>query len=914
MAGLPGSGGFDGFVARVRSLVRGLLRRSDVESEMRDEFRHHIELRTEDLVRGGLTWQEASRRARLEFGHAEMHLERSRASRGLDVFDGLRASWLDVKLGLRMLVKYPGLTLVAVLTLAAGIPVGLAPMHVSHAIEAPLPEDPDNRIRGLRYWDLAAADIETPTEHEYALWRDELQAFAMLGAYRPSAGNIAGDDGRAYPVAGAELTASTFAMLGTPPLLGRTLRPDDEVPGAPAVVVIGHDVWRSRLGADPGIIGRSLLVGASLRTVVGVMPESFRFPHRQQMWVPLVLQPGALPASSPDVRVLGRLADGVSPAEAQAELSAVHARVTALLAEGRDRFQAEVVPFGFSAIGMPRQGLAGLPGFYFFQLLALVLLLVACANVAMLVFARTATRYREMAVRTALGASRARIVSQIFVETAVLAVLSAGVGLFTINWALGRVQAAVLARGMDLPYWLTLEVTGRAMVWALVLAVLSAVVAGVAPALRVTGRRIQRNIQRAQAGRSGIRFGGVTGALVVVDVAISVIVLGFVLMFADRLRDATRTDALVGIPAQEFLAAEVRLPADAQRPVEQTSDGDAFRARLGIVQQRLMQRLADEPRVLSVTVASALPRMDHRARRIAVDGAAASDDDRGEWVRMAVVDVDFFATLERPVLAGRDFEPGDVAGGVPPVIINTVFAERLLDGRNPIGRRLRFVTPGEDSPSPWHEIVGVVGHLGINIVNPEGGPGFYVPAAAGAIHPMQLAIHVGDAPESFAPRLREIVAEVDATAMLGTPVVLSRVYQGDWYLLLAAGGGLVLLIVILVTLAASSLYAMISFSVSERTREIGIRAALGARQRTLVLTILRRSLMQVALGALLGLPLAARIVFEDPFGSGSPPVTALLVALAMAMGIIAVIGLFSCVVPARRALRIRPGDALRAER
>ncbi len=905
-----------GLGARVRSLLRGVFRRSQIEADMREEFRHHIEQRADDLVRGGLSWDEAVRQAHREFGHTETYRERGRAARGLRWVDELRFSWIDVKLGLRMLVKYPGLTLVAVFALALGIPVGLAPLHVSNAIEAPLPEDADGRIRAIRYWDPADQRVEAATYDEYDVWREELRAFVKLGAFRMSSYNVATDDGPAQPFAGAQVTATTFELLGTPPHLGRTLQPADEVPGAAAVVVVGDQLWRSRLGGDPNVVGRSIRIGSVPHTVVGVMPESFLFPVRQQLWIPLVREAALAPVRGLGLHVFGRLAEGISQEQAQAELSAIQPRISGSLPERFRRFQVEVVPFGFAAIHMPRQGLEGMIGFYFFQMLALVLLLVACANVAMLVYARTATRYREMAVRTALGASRVRIVSQIFVETVVLAVVAAAIGLITIDWILGRVHAAIVARGWELPYWLTLQVTGEAVAWALLLATVSAAIAGVVPAVRITGRKIQQNIQRATAGRSGIRFGGVTGTLIVADVAIAVTVLGFVLMLTDRLRDAARMDALVGIPAAEFLAAELRLTSgEAGGGAGQPGD-ERFRARLAVTQQRLLERLAEEPRVRRVTVANALPRMDYPSRRVEVESDATSGDIAGRWVRTATVDVDFFAALDQPILAGRGFTPGDLAGAATPVIVNTAFADRLMGGRNPIGRRVRFPTSEDDRTASWHEIVGMVGHLGMNMVNPAGVPGIYVPAAPGEIHPMQLAIHVGDAPESFAPRLREIVTEIDAAAILGTPVVLSRVYQGDWYILIAAGGGLVLLVVILVALAACGLYAMMSFSITERTREIGIRVALGARPRTLALTIVRRSVIQVAAGALIGLPLAARIVYaiREDGSYGSSAGMALWAAVILAGSVVGVIGLFACVAPVRRALRIPPGEALRAER
>jgi hypothetical protein len=273
------------------------------------------------------------------------------------------------------------------------------------------------------------------------------------------------------------------------------------------------------------------------------------------------------------------------------------------------------------------------------------------------------------------------------------------------------------------------------------------------------------------------------------------------------------------------------------------------------------------------------------------------------------VDLAFFDALSQPILAGREFNQGDLEEEASPLIVNTVFVDRELGGQDPLGRRIRFTTPRGEAEAPWHPIVGVVGHLGTNMVNPEGGPAVYLPAAPGTLNPAQFGIHVGPFPERLAPRLREIAASVDPTLILGNPVVLSEVYQGDWYITLGVAGGLMLLVGVLVALAVSGIYAMLSFSVSERTREIGIRTALGAPRGVLIATILRRTLVQLGLGAILGIPLAARL-----FGTiGGSPVPASLMALGLAVSLVAFIGLVSCLVPTRRVLRVQASDALRAE-
>jgi hypothetical protein len=378
--------------------------------------------------------------------------------------------------------------------------------------------------------------------------------------------------------------------------------------------------------------------------------------------------------------------------------------------------------------------------------------------------------------------------------------------------------------------------------------------------------------------------------------------------------DRPAAEVLAGVHAEEYLAVSVRMPLD---PMGRDGGTDRSQRteRLASAQRALVERLHAEPGVRSVAVADALPRMQHPARPIEVDGLEGADGSSRQWVGTARVDVDYFEALGAPILAGRGFDQADLVGDAPPMVVNTVFVERVLGGREPLGRRVRFALYRGVDPGPWHEIVGVVGHLGANMVNPRGGEALYVPAAPGQLNPMRFAVHAGGDPEALAPRVRQLVAEVDADLVAEPPVLLSSFYQGDWYIFMALAVGLLLLVGVLVVLASSGIYAMMSFSVSERTREIGIRAALGASRRALVLTILRRSLIQIAVGAALGLPLAARLFFalRQDTGQSSSPVAAIAVAMALAVGVVSLVAVCSCLAPTRRVLGIAASEALRAE-
>ena len=860
----------------------------------------------------------ALRRAarRMQAAHPSRVGARSRAGAGI--------SWLDVKLGLRMLGKHPLMTAASVFALSVGIPASMIPEHVADIQEAPLPEDPEHRIRSLRYWNEATQQPVSPTYFELERWSEELSTFGTVGAFRAADYNVSAASGASAPAAGAEVTASVFEILGTMPLYGRVLDRRDEPPGAPEVVVVGHDFWEARLGGDPDVVGTTLRVAGVPRAIVGVMPDGFYFPSRQQLWIPLSEELAVEPAQGRTLKVLGRLAEEASEEEAQSEVAASGRRLAEAFPESNARLGAEVVLFSVSELGHGRGGWRALNDHLILRALALILLAVACTNVAMLVFARTATRFRELAIRTSLGASRRRIAAQLFAESLVLALSAAGLGLLAFQWVALRVQGMLrAAERVRLPYWVDLGLTADMVLGSLGVAVLSASVAGVLPALRVTGTRVHENIQKARAGRSGIRFGGVTGALIVADVAIAVAVVGLTVGVAGQLVQTLDADERVGIAAGEYLAVELALPA-AEPGSGADLLADPVAARRALTQQSLVARLRADPRVRSVALADALPRQDHPHRRIAVEGETSWLTVEGRpgalappLLPVARVDVGFFDALGRPILSGRGFGQADLDEGASTAIVNTSFVERRMEGRNPIGRRIRFWTGSYDAGAledRWYEVVGVVGPLGMNVAVPEQDAGVYLPAVPGQIHPLRLAVHVAGDPEALVPVVRDIVADVAPGAVLHPPRALNRVVPSTWYVYVGSLAALAVVLGILVALATSGVYAIMSFAVSERTREIGIRAALGEAKAAVALRIARRSLTQIGLGAVLGVPLAMSLYRLTQLGYSARSVTyGFGVAFAAAVCVALAVGAAACLSPTKRALSIEPTEALRGE-
>lgn len=854
-----------------------------------------------ELARGIPLWRAKLRYVANVCGSA-LSLRRARTRRVR-----LPVSLLDFKLGFRLLVKQPVLSSVVVFALAIGIPAGLSPVHFYSALLAPPPFEEADRLLVLRYWNRVANGAERRSLHDFIEWRQELTTFEDLGAARSDSYNLITDDGRVAPVRGAAVTASTFDLLRAGPLLGRTLIDEDEVIGAPAVVVIGYDIWRSRLTGDSAVVGKSIRIGGVPHTVVGVMPEGFLFPLRDQLWLPfranvLDYERG----EGPGLWIVGRLSAGISIEDARAELTTIGQRMGNEFPDTYGRLRAEVVPFTYGIFGMPAINLWRTNDFYGPLMITLLVLAIVCVNVSMLILARTVSRTGEIAVRTALGASRARVVSQLFVESLLLALVAAGLGLALGDWVANRFN--VLDEFLPLPYWVDFGVNGRTVFWGLSLAVFSAVIAGVVPALRVTGRGVGRSLQRVGATGTGMGFGVMSSALIVADVALAV---GFLTIGAG-LVPSTATDAPegLGIQTNQFLHARLRLQgfdAAAEAPAARRAQ---FRTDVREVQLELARRLAAAPGVRGVTMATHLPGMDHRTRQIELEGEGKTGDLRGHAVFIARVDVDFFSTFEQPILTGRGFDALDVGDDRSAVIVNTSFLDRVLGGRNPIGRRFRYKTQDED-PGPWFEIVGVVGHLGMNEVNPVADAGLYHPLAPGELNPVLFAIHLGDDPEEFTPTLRAIASEVDPNAMIQDPMPLNEVFSelrwGPQWGSIASG----VLAFIALTLAASGLYALMSFTVSQRTREIGIRTALGAPSGSIVAIIARRALAQLVVGVLIGVAFSAWfatvVSHESEIAPANWPVVVTLVAT-----VTVVVGLLACAIPTLRGLRIMPAEALRA--
>lgn len=828
-------------------------------------------------------------------------LRRTRAiARRLSPGPLLDVIWIETKLSARVSRKHPALTMVLITALALGIPTSLIPIHIVNILDAPLDVPGGERVVGLRYWDPGTWRAVNPPASDYFRWRDELTGFEAIGATFTHVRNAFGEDGVPRPLRGSVTSASTFQVLRTPPLLGRPLLPEDERPGAPDVVVLGYDAWRSHMGEDPDVVGREIRFASGPFTVVGVMPEGFEFPWRDQFWIPL--RQSAEGQSNPlPVQLVGRLAEGVSPAAAEAEFRSV-ARLETDGEHPRGAYRGEVVSYARASLDIPRGTSVEVAVLQFF---ALVMLVLVCGSVGLLVLARTMARLGEVSIRSALGASRTRIVGQLFVETTLLALVATGIGLLIAERLLLMWEPVLTSPLMDGPAWVDFGLNRRTVVAALVLGVLSAVFTGVFPGLRATRGDLRRGLSDAGAGASGIGFGRGSTILIASMVSLTLCCLALgALMVPGLFRDRT---AGMGIEATHFFAAEIRIPRSAGPTEEVTSTEGSVP-----VQEILRRRLEDEPGVRGVAFGRSLPGMGHRRVRIEIEG----EEGTAYEVLENAVYPGFFLGLGQEPVSGRDFGMADLEDARNPVVVNTSFVERVFGGRNAVGRRIRYRTPGDTvieagSAAEWYEIVGVVGRLGMNRFVPEQDAGLYRPVEATEGGSVWLAIHAGPDPTALTPRVRTILADIEPFAMLRNPAALAEVPSPNefehllWTVLMGVG------IVVAGLLGISGLYALVAFTVERRTREIGIRRALGAQAAAVVTTILRRAALQLGIGIVFGGTAGILMVREFSGRVWLPPPNWPTILAALTGGVI-LMGLLACMSPTLRGLGISPSEALRA--
>lgn len=824
---------------------------------------------------------------------------------------GAAPSTLDLKLGFRMLARHPGLTVLGGLSMAFAIFVGATGFELwSKTVDPRIPLPGGDRIVALELWDAGAGDPERRVLYDLALWRSELRSVEDLTVFRTRAESIV-TEGLGTPVVVAEITPSGFDLAGVAPLLGRALTQEDAEPQGPPVAVIGHGVWMDRLVGDPEVLGSVVQLGATEVTVVGVMPAGFAFPMTHDVWVPFALtQVVGEPLAGPRVNVLAKRLRGSSLDDVQAELAVLGTRMSTAFPASHEYLRPMVQPLAISMLGVPPDKLwmvlvtVGLSS----NLPVLLFLVLVCGNVALLMFARASSREEELVVRGALGASRSRIVSQLFAEALVLAGAAAVVGLFFTQYGLAWVLWIVRLEMFDggaLPFWLDSSIDPRTVVYTAVLTVLAAGLAGAWPGLRVT-RDLGERLKAGGGGGASFRFGGVWTFVI----AGQILVMMLFPLVTYSVRDGGAVE-LVYDPTFELQDYAVGLvPAVTSERAPDAETGGAVARKIG-------DRMLTEPGVTGIAYSERLPMTYHPWQQIEVDGPATEPpDERGHRVGAARVSLGYMDLFQAEILEGRAFHSGDLTEGARSVIVDDAFVNRVLGPRPAVGMHLRYLAnesfrDSDQDPGPWFEIVGVVEEIGARSF--YGAGGIYHPVEPEDLGAAHLIAHTPAGGAGILGQLRSIATEVDPTRPLLRVSDLveatrePRDFYAFWTTLLTVVSGFAML------LSMAGIYAVMSFTVAKRTREIGIRVALGSSRGGVVRSVFKKPLTQVALGLGSG-ALVLLAYVASAIGTHEATVWLPLAGLvALYMLLTTLVCAVACAAPTLRALRIEPQEALRVD-
>jgi predicted permease len=866
--------------ARLREFVRPAAGDVDFDQELAT----HLAMAEEEKVRRGMSRAEARREARLELGGVTQLREAAREARGLP---WLETFWLDGKLGVRMLRKSWGLTLVGGLAMALTIGLGASIFTIWDTFAGTnLPLDEGDRVVAIQPFDKVSQQVHRAKLADFRRWREALTAVEHVSAMRKDDRRVITRDGGTGVVHAAEMTASAFQVARVKPLLGRPVVDDDERAGADPVAVIGYDLWQSGFSSDPAVLGQRIQVGNTPHIIVGVMPNGFRFPLNQRLWIPLRIDPAAQAGAESDVFVCARLVPGATLERAHSEVATRGLLASDAVGKATAQLEPRVVPYAagfFPEVHANRWG----TGLIF--LLGALLLIPPCANIAILVYARTVTRREEFAARTALGATRARIVMQLFAEVLVLAAGAGVVGFLIARQFSGRLVSLIMpaTSPQDLPFWMDLEPSLPTVLCVAGLSVLAAAIAGAVPAFQATGRWHRSAALGLRSRDTGARLGKTWTALLATQVALSLAILPSA---AELIWGSFRpVIAGPGMPVDEFLTASLAMGGDTSR--FETLSAEAVR------------RLRSEPGISGVTM-SASVLLYEPAAEIEVEGR----QETSARARFNSVDERFFEVFGARFLAGRRFDAGDFGPGRTPVIVNRSFATEVVGSLNVLGRRVRYpdrpASPKPRSGEGGHEIVGVVDDFPANNDRPTIFHPMMTPA-----HPVRVTIHASAGVGPAAARLRAVAAALDSQLRVERLRSFAEIYEphrwGDHTFATMVGAAL--LIVLL--LSTAGIYALMTFIVSQRWREIGVRLALGAPPRRLLVGIFGRAAIPLMVGAVVGCAVAIGLHSSLPIaevgGESIPGIVPASAAFMIVIGLLAVAG------PARRAIRIDPTEALR---
>jgi putative ABC transport system permease protein len=798
----------------------------------------------------------------------------------------------DIRYGIRSLSKHPAFTAIAVITLALGIGANTAIFSVVNAVLLrPLSFVDPERLVWL--WDTIPQLPTAPTSlPEFLDWKEQNRSFEQLAAFQ--SGNMfldAGDGTEDVPV--GLVTPEVFSLFHVNPIIGRTFTDEETLPGRFRVAVLSHSMWQNRFGSDPNVSGRTIQLNGRAYTIIGVMPAGFSFPDRATLWRPLPIDPAALDRGPHYLNVVGRLKAGVTLAQAQADMSALAARLSQQHPEKTSGHGVKVV--GLTDIVVGDVGLAlyvllGAVGFVLF---------IACANLANLMLARLGARQKEIAIRTALGASRLRIVRQLLTESIILALGGGLIGLLLAFWAVSWV---VSLSGDTIPRVHEISVNPRVAGFTLLVSVVTGVLFGLAPAIQASRSDLTDALKESGRTTAGLRSNRLRSTLVVSEVALSLVLLVGAGLLIRSFVKLNQVDP--GFNPEQLLTIGVSLlpnkyPEDAQ---------------VATFYSQILERMATVPGVISVAATQDLPfSAGDTTDNFTIEGRPAIAKEAEPLTGYRVVTPRYFHSMGIPLLAGRDFSEADTKQSPNVVVINNEFARRHFGLENPLGHRLKLQGQERDPLL----VVGVVGNSRNNGLDEQPTAVAYVPFLQDPLsknyaRSLRIVARTKSDPGAMAGSLRAALTSMDKNVPVFAVKPMTEYLRDSLsrrrfnMVLLSAFSGLALV------LAAVGIYGVISYGVIQRTHEMGIRMALGAKPRD-VLKLVVGQAMVLALGGV-GIGLLAsfaltRLIKGLLFSvSVTDPMTFLAIAVLMIL-----IALLACLIPARRATKVDPLVALRYE-
>jgi predicted permease len=811
----------------------------------------------------------------------------------------------DLRFALHLIVKDRWYSTVAVIALSLGIGVNATVFTLVNAV----------LIRGLPFKDsgqlymLGSVRASAPpgsggggiSYADYRDLREQQHSFVDLAAFTGNSFNIADDVSMPEQARGAMVTAETFRLLGQPPILGRDFAPTEDRKGAELVVILGYTIFKNRYNGDPNVIGKTLRINGRPATIIGVMPDRMKFGNNAEMWTPFVPSTQQENRNSRFLQVFGRLKNGVSRAQAQTEMNAIAARlVTEYPDTNKEYTRVAVETFNDRFNGGPIRAvflsMMGAVGF---------VLLIACANVANLLLSRSAHRSREIAVRIALGATRWRVIRQLLVEAVVLGFIGGALGFLLALGGIRLFDAAVQDVGK--PYWIVFSVDYVVIGFLAGVCVLTGVLFGLMPALQVSKTNVNEVLKEGGRGNSGGRRARwLSSTMVVVELALTIVLLvGAGLMIRSFMKMYTLD---LGIDPRNLMTMRMQLQTDTRykTPEERRAFYD-----------QLVPKLAAISGVEAVAISTSVPPQGAGGRGFEIDGRPRKAGEDPPQVTTVTISPEFFQTVGVQIRRGRGFTATDGLPGAENVIINDRIAARFFAGEDPIGRRIRFVSreapPAGQLPPVWRTIVGVcptIRHSSPQDAEPTAA--VYLPHRQETPGGAALIVRSQLPPATVMGEVRKAVQSLDQDQPVFTIQTMREMLANVQWPFRVFGTVFAIFAVIALSLSAVGLYAVMAYSVTQRTQEIGVRMALGADARRVSWLILRRGLVQLALGLSIGL--TGAFFISQAIGSVLVQVTPRDPATFVGISVIlTLVALAACIIPARRASRVDPLIALRAE-